>query len=423
MIMMTPIGDLDPEITTYEYDDYNKMTGITYPDSSTETLTYDGNGQLTRREKSNGEVTEYQWNTRGFLEKVILPTGEQVEYQYDGANRLIGRTSSEGQDSFVQAGWSIVTEMDALKKRKYYTGLSSKDGADDVVYFHFNHRGDTVLLTDKNGGVVGKFDYEAYGNVVGSDGLNVDEVALKNLPNVFVGAYGIRYDTKTDLSYMRYRWYSPETMRFMSPDRLMGVNRYGYVAGNPIKYIDINGLKIFFPDNNMIEPAYYYYLQFGPQSDVEHILNIDSSNEIHIVVEFVNLPNHHALADTYQEGIFHHLRFNTAYCKQSNRLYLAMIFAHEFRHILRSQLKWTESYSLFEDWEETYAFEAGIITLNNYYNYFHQLNGQNVPLHDIFGLSVYQAEGLQGLHNYLYPSPSMPNLIIDGEYIDIQSRI
>jgi hypothetical protein len=31
----------------------------------------------------------------------------KIVYQYDGANRLIGRTSSEGQDSFVQAGWLL----------------------------------------------------------------------------------------------------------------------------------------------------------------------------------------------------------------------------------------------------------------------------------------------------------------------------
>jgi RHS repeat-associated protein len=237
------IGEQAPQTTEYEYDGYNKLTGITRPDATTEALSYDGNGQLTNRTKSTGEATEYQWNTRGFLEKVILPTGEQVEYQYDGANRLIGRKSSEGKDSFVQAGWSIVSEADELKRKTYYTGLSSKNSQDEFKYFHYNHRGDTVLVTDKNGEVVGKFDYEAYGNVIGSDGLNVDEVALKNLPNVFVGAYGIRYDTKTDLSYMRFRWYSPETMRFVSPDRLMGVNRYGYVNGNPMKYYDYYGAQ------------------------------------------------------------------------------------------------------------------------------------------------------------------------------------
>jgi RHS repeat-associated protein len=120
-------------------------------------------------------------------------------------------------------------------------------------------------VTDKNGEVAGKFDYEAYGNVIGSDGLNIDKVALKNVPNVFVGAYGIRYDTKTDLSYMRFRWYSPETMRFVSPDRLMGVNRYGYVAGNPLKLIDVFGAQeqALYPVgtfvNNQYQPFPYYY--------------------------------------------------------------------------------------------------------------------------------------------------------------------
>jgi YD repeat-containing protein len=81
------IGAQAPQTTEYEYDGYNKLTGITYPDSTTEALSYDDNGQLTNRTKSTGEVTEYQWNTRGFLEKVTLPSGETIEYSYDGANR------------------------------------------------------------------------------------------------------------------------------------------------------------------------------------------------------------------------------------------------------------------------------------------------------------------------------------------------
>ena len=37
-----------PETTSFVYDSYNKLMGITFPDASTETLTYDDNGQLIK---------------------------------------------------------------------------------------------------------------------------------------------------------------------------------------------------------------------------------------------------------------------------------------------------------------------------------------------------------------------------------------
>ena len=42
---------------------------------------------------------------------------------------------------------------------------------------------------------------------------------------------------------MRFRWFSASQLRFISPDLLLFLNRYSYVSGNPITYIDFFGLK------------------------------------------------------------------------------------------------------------------------------------------------------------------------------------
>ncbi len=249
--------------TTFEYDDYNKLTEITFPDSTTETLSYDDNGQLVKSEKSSGETTAYQWNDQGMLVKVILPTGEPVEYEYDGNQRLISRKSSDGVDNFVQSGWDIMTKTDDLGKRTYYTGSSAIEDRESVKYFHYNHRGDTVLVTDADGEIIHNLNYEAYGKPTNNEGIPINTLSLtnatdpnnntystgntsggsgNNLPNLYVGASGIRYDTKTNLHYMRFRWFSGEQMRFISPDLLMDLNRYAYVSGNPLNRIDPMGL-------------------------------------------------------------------------------------------------------------------------------------------------------------------------------------
>ncbi len=187
------------------------------------------------------------------LVKVILPGGEPVEYEYDGNQRLISRKSSDGVDNFVQSGWDIVTKMDDVGKRTYYTGSSAVESEDSVKYFHYNHRGDTVLVTDANGEIFHNLNYEAYGKPSNSEGIPINNLSLANstsptgsasgnLPNLFVGASGIRYDTKTNLHYMRFRWFSSSQLRFISPDLLMDLNRYVYVSGNPLRYIDVLGL-------------------------------------------------------------------------------------------------------------------------------------------------------------------------------------
>ena len=278
--------------TSFEYDDYNNLTEITHPDLTTETLSYDDNGQLVKSEKSTGETTAYEWNDQGMLVKVILPTGEPVEYEYDGNQRLISRKSSDGVDNFVQSGWDIVTKMDDVGKRTYYTGSSAVESEDSVKYFHYNHRGDTVLVTDANGEILHNLNYEAYGKPTNNEGIPINTLSLKNatdpnnntystgnttggsgnnLPNLFVGASGIRYDTKTNLHYMRFRWFSGEQMRFISSDPILAGNRFSYANNNPVKWIDPVGLHEITVD-----------FQEGIYTNGTHFINI------HVDVNFDN---------------------------------------------------------------------------------------------------------------------------------------
>ena len=279
-----------PETTTFQYDDYNKLTEITFPDSTTETLSYDDNGQLVRREKSTGETTEYEWNDQGMLVKVILPNGEPVEYEYDGNQRLISRKSSDGVDNFVQSGWDIITKTDDVGKRTYYTGSSAVESEESAKYFHYNHRGDTVLVTDSEGNTLNNFSYEAYGKVTNSEGIPVNSLTVKDIPNLFVGASGIRYDTKTNLHYMRFRWFSVSQLRFISPDLLMDLNRYAYVSGNPVSFIDPLGLYFVYRADNQEEADAINYMislsyTYG-SPEIQYMINKLEESGIPIVIDF-----------------------------------------------------------------------------------------------------------------------------------------
>ncbi|MGI6605436.1 MAG: RHS repeat-associated core domain-containing protein, partial [Peptococcia bacterium] len=91
------------------------------------------------------------------------------------------------------------------------------------------------------GKVTDRYQYSAYGEILSSSG-NTDTPFLYN------GRDGVMTDAN-GLYYMRARYYNPEIRRFVSQDILLGVvidgqslNRYAYVQGNPIGYVDPLGL-------------------------------------------------------------------------------------------------------------------------------------------------------------------------------------
>ncbi len=114
---------------------------------------------------------------------------------------------------------------------------------DHQVDLFADHRMDLFGRSVTEGNILNNFSYEAYGIPTNSEGIPFNSLSIKDLPNLFVGASGIRYDTKTNLHYMRFRWFSGEQMRFISADLLMDLNRYAYVSGNPVRYIDVLGLQ------------------------------------------------------------------------------------------------------------------------------------------------------------------------------------
>ncbi len=58
----------------------------------------------------------------------------------------------------------------------------------------------------------------------------------------FPGQY---FDKETNLHYNYFRYYEPETGRYVSPDPIGltgGINIYGYAKQNPLSFVDQNGL-------------------------------------------------------------------------------------------------------------------------------------------------------------------------------------
>jgi len=111
-------------------------------------------------------------------------------------------------------------------------------GADDAVFYYINdHLGTPQIITDETGNIVWRGDYQPFGSV---------NAVVSDLGNNFrfPGQY---YDAETGLYYNYFRYYDPNTGRYLRADPIglagMDPNLYGYVLNNPINFIDPYGLR------------------------------------------------------------------------------------------------------------------------------------------------------------------------------------
>jgi len=120
---------------------------------------------------------------------------------------------------------------------------SFADSNGEYLYFyHSDHLGTPLFLTDVSGTVVWKGEYLPFGEVFSEDtnpdgdGVEVDQ------PFRFPGQYR---DPETGLFYNYFRDYDPNLGRYVEADPIGlsgGVNVFVYVEDNPILKIDLNGL-------------------------------------------------------------------------------------------------------------------------------------------------------------------------------------
>jgi RHS repeat-associated protein len=103
----------------------------------------------------------------------------------------------------------------------------------DLYYIHADHLATPKILTDQDQKVVWRADSTPFGESTTNGKVTF------NLR--FPGQY---YDQETGYHYNYYRYYDPDTGRYISSDPIGlrgGLNTYAYVDNNPLKFIDPEG--------------------------------------------------------------------------------------------------------------------------------------------------------------------------------------
>jgi RHS repeat-associated protein len=117
--------------------------------------------------------------------------------------------------------------------------VGQASGTKEILFFHNDHLGTPIVVTDIDGMVVSKHRYSPFGEELAPEGSNSHTHRFT----------GHERDNETGLDYMMARYYGAEMGRFLSPDPVLGTpgnpqswNRYAYVLNNPVKLVDPLGL-------------------------------------------------------------------------------------------------------------------------------------------------------------------------------------
>ena len=206
MVLGNNIKKIDSYYTTeYTYDVFNRLTAIAEPGLKAQYTYKADNMRISKT--VNGETTNHIWD------------GSNIVAETNGAGSII--------DAYVRGGGLVSSNLHG--------------------FYLFNGHGDVVQLADATGNVLRDYDFDAFGVENGVDEEDTN-------PWRYCGEYT---DLETNNVYLRNRYYSPTTGRFLTEDSVLGVsdkmpngqrianprslNLYTYCYNSPITYVDPSG--------------------------------------------------------------------------------------------------------------------------------------------------------------------------------------
>ena len=269
-------------VESYTYDADGQLTGVTYPDGTSESFSYDAVGNRITANTTTYTVNNLNQYTT--LRDSASPREENLEYDLDGnmtrngdtlyyydtLNRLVAVTNetknihwsceydvfgnrvsvtdngTTTEKVFVQGSLPSVSAEyvnGTLTKRHILVGavrladiVGVMPSSATARYYHADLLGSARLLTDGTGTTKGMRSFKVFGETRKFDGETTDAG--------YVGTLGVETDSN-GLLFMRNRYYDAGMGRFMQIDPVgingQDYNLYRYCQSNPVMLIDPDG--------------------------------------------------------------------------------------------------------------------------------------------------------------------------------------
>jgi RHS repeat-associated protein len=243
---------------------------------------WDEHGRLTALTSYRTDVsdssrtqTRYAYNHRGERVRKVVNAGNgraahATHYLYDDSRQLAAELNDRGQivrqyvyladmpvalidtpdgvplpsrsSAVLSAAEKIAEDLRAI------AGSISGHARSALLFLHANHLGAIEAISEGTQRIVWTANYSAFGEA--AEHLAADHGIE---PSARIREFNLRlpgqyYDRESGLHYNSYRYYDPETGRYLTPDPLGtpdGANNYAYVRSNPLRFVDPLGLILF----------------------------------------------------------------------------------------------------------------------------------------------------------------------------------
>ena len=246
----TEISTAQPQIIRYTYDRQGNMLS-----EGDKKYSYDSFGRMVRAEipmehrgasnkpdehagfnhaaQSTGETFGIQENssaTREFQVQINRYDGEGLRHEMEENGRLIKFLYNEDREVVAEeTGNGTIT--------RYIRGLGiiSSDSEEAKTYYHYvsDEQGSITHVLSEDAEILNHYSYDAFGNII----EKTEKVENRFCYN------GEMLDPVTQQYYLRARFYNPVIGRFTQEDTYYGdgLNLYQYCQANPVGYVDPSG--------------------------------------------------------------------------------------------------------------------------------------------------------------------------------------
>ncbi|MBX9917459.1 MAG: L,D-transpeptidase family protein [Nitrosomonas sp.] len=242
-----------PVAKNYTYD----AAGYPLSDGAT-AFTWNAAGKLVATVKS-AKTHTYKYNALDQRTIKNGPLSPKFLFFYDPNGQLIGEYRDNTSTTTPIDDWQVRQETVWLGNIP--VAVITKPAAISeiqVYYIHADHLNTPRVIVNPSNTPVWRWDNtHAFGANLPNEDPDGNGQLFEYHPR-FPGQY---FDKESGLHYNYFRYYEPETGRYISPDPIglaSGMNVWGYVEQNPLSFVDYKGLStaLVDRDNNTISVTF-----------------------------------------------------------------------------------------------------------------------------------------------------------------------
>ena len=275
-------GPTASSVTTYVYDDNDRLTTetvagqtpVTYDYDDTQLITKSGPNGTTNTynlqgrlltSATGGTTSSYVYNDSGI--RVLQDDGTTETFYLVDANNHTGfaQVREELNGNTLVRSYTIGHDKISQRDGDWDPTVPSSQSAPIHIFLYDGHGSTRALIVGDDGlpgtvvhsdapgtEIVQYFDYDAYGNLInrhydsGTGGLGATYTVAQAITSIL---YSGEQTDRNGTQYLRARYYDPATGRFNRLDPFAGNNsdpqslhKYLYAHANPVMNVDPSGL-------------------------------------------------------------------------------------------------------------------------------------------------------------------------------------